>query len=155
MTKEEIKQLKENKDIKFIYKIPCSLYDEGFEYIIIGDIKTEKKDNVRCFSLDDWFLRMKSGSLLPYVCATLSKSGKVKEYLNIYEKPNLLSLRNFLSHTKDPIELKQESLWGCQMIRESKINRPDMFKAILDTDKCVQLFLVEIDPMYRMSLNDK
>lgn len=53
MTKEEIRQLKENKDIKFIYKIPCSFYEEGYEYIVVGDNITSKNDNVIFFSLDD------------------------------------------------------------------------------------------------------
>lgn len=53
MTKEEIRQLKENKDIKFIYKIPCSLYEKGYEYIVVGGNITSKNDNVTFFSLDD------------------------------------------------------------------------------------------------------
>lgn len=53
MTTEEIKQLKEDNNIKFVYKIPCSLYDERFEYIIIGNIKTFRHNNIRSFSIDD------------------------------------------------------------------------------------------------------
>ena len=53
MTKEELKKYKENKDIKFIYKIPCSFYEEGYEYIVVGDNITSKNDNVTFFSLDD------------------------------------------------------------------------------------------------------
>lgn len=37
----DIKQLKENGEIKFIYKLPNSLYDGGFEYIIVGDVHEE------------------------------------------------------------------------------------------------------------------
>lgn len=45
-----LKQLKENKDIKFIYKIPCSLTTE---YIIVGDVKTRREDEYRYFSMQD------------------------------------------------------------------------------------------------------
>lgn len=155
MTKEEIKQLKENKDIKFIYKIPCSLYDEGYEYVIVGSTITAKHDNIRTFNLDDWFLRMKSGSLLPYVCSTLPKSGKIKEYLNIYDKPNLLNLRTFLLRSADSTEIIQESLWGLQIIKEFKVNRPDVFKSTDKLDNALQLFLTAVDPMYKMSLNER
>ena len=40
MNKEEIKELKENKDIKYIYKIPCSLFETDL-LVIIGNIKTK------------------------------------------------------------------------------------------------------------------
>ena len=40
---------------------------------------------------------MKSGSILPYVCSILPRSGKIKEFLNIYEKPNILSLRKLVT----------------------------------------------------------
>lgn len=155
MTKEELKELKESKDIKFIYKIPCSLYDGGYEYVIVGSTITLKNKNIRTFSLDDWFLRMKSGSLLPYVCSTLPKSGKVKEYLNIYDKPNLVSLRTFLLHIIDPTEIIQESLWGLQIIKEFKVNRPDVFKSTHKADEVLKLFLNAVDPIYKMSLNEK
>lgn len=153
MTKDELKNYKENKDIKFIYKIPCSLYKEGFEYIIIGNLLTEKKENIRFFNLDDWFVRMKSGSLLPYVCSTLSKSGKIKEFLNIYDKPNLLNLRSFLLHATEDIEIIQEGLWGLQVLKEFKVNRPDVFKSKYTSDEVLRLFLSAVDPMYKMSLD--
>ena len=50
MNKEEIKELKENKDIKFIYKLPCSFFDEGFEYIIIGYNTNIEDNNVQVFT---------------------------------------------------------------------------------------------------------
>lgn len=153
MTKDELKNYKENKDIKFIYKIPCSLYKEGFEYIIIGNLLTEKKENIRFFNLDDWFVRMKSGSLLPYVCSTLSKSGKIKEFLNIYDKPNLLNLRSFLLHATEDIEIIQEGLWGLQVLKEFKVNRPDVFKSEHTSDEVLRSFLSAVDPMYKMSLD--
>ena len=154
MTKEELKKLKDNKEIKFIYKIPCSFYKEGYEYVLIGNIENSHYDNVRSFSLDDWFLRIRSGSLLPYVCSTLSRAGKIKEYLNIYEKPNLLGLRNFLLHSKNEFEILQESLWGLQVIKESKVNRPDVFKQIYSTAKDeLNNFLVATEPMYKMNLS--
>ena len=39
---------------------------------------------------------MQSGSLLPYVCSILSKANKIKEYLNIYSKPDLLAFRKLV-----------------------------------------------------------
>ena len=53
MTKDELKTYKEDKKVKFIYKLPCTLYQEQFEYVIIGDITTQQRDNIRFFSLDD------------------------------------------------------------------------------------------------------
>ena len=47
-------------------------------------------------SKEDWFSLMKSGSLLPYVCATIGRQGKIKEEVNIYDRPNLLTLRKYI-----------------------------------------------------------
>lgn len=110
MTKDELKQLVENKQIKFIYKIPCSLYKDGFEYIVIGYDLDINKDDVRTFTIDDWFLFMKAGSILPYTCATLSKTGKIKEFINIYEKPDVLALRRYIGTITDQHILIQECL---------------------------------------------
>ena len=155
MTKEELTKLKENKGIKFIYKIPCSLYEEGFEYIIVGDINTFIKDNIRAFSLDDWFLRMYAGSLLPYVCSTLTKSGKIKEYLNIYEKPDLMKLRKFILSNEYTNEIIQECLWGIQVIEEFKVNRPDVFKTKCSSTEALNKFMKAVDPIYKMNLNER
>jgi hypothetical protein len=52
---------------------------------------------------------MRAGSLLPYVCSTLTKQRKIKEYLNIYERPNLLEFRKFiLSDSISKKEINQE-----------------------------------------------
>ena len=48
----DIKQLKENEEIKFIYKLPNSLHDEGFEYIIVGNINKEIP-NSRTFTTEE------------------------------------------------------------------------------------------------------
>ena len=71
MNKEEIKELKENKDIKYIYKIPCSLFETDL-LVIIGNIKTKYDKEKHClyFSFEDWFQRTDCGDLLPYVCST-------------------------------------------------------------------------------------
>lgn len=53
VTKEEIEQLKQNNDIKFIYRIPCSYYNSGFEYIVVGINGFIEHNNVRNFTLDD------------------------------------------------------------------------------------------------------
>lgn len=98
---------------------------------------------------------MYCGSLLPYVCSTLPRSFKIKEYLNIYEKPDLLKLRKFILSLKDPNEIIQESLWGLQVIKESKVNRPDVFKTKWTEAKAVNSFLTSVDPIFRKSLRDK
>lgn len=164
MTKDELKQLKENKDIKFIYKIPCSFYDEGYEYIIIGSNPDVNEQNVRFFSLDGWFLLMKSGSILPYVCSILSKSGKIKEYINIYEKPDIIMLRKYIinrasylesiskSLVNMDMEIIQECLWGIQVIKESRVNRVDVFKERINDP--FNEFMIASEPIYKMSLTN-
>jgi hypothetical protein len=100
--------LKQNKEIKYIFKLPNSYYEEGFEYIIVGNVEDEIP-NSRIFTTEQWFDKMNSGSLLPYVCSILPKKYKVKEYLNIYSKPDVLKLRRLIT-SLDGIELMQECL---------------------------------------------
>ena len=96
---------------------------------------------------------MKAGSMLPYVCATCSKAGKVKEYINIYEKPDLLALRHYISTIKDDKILLQECLWGEQYIKEGKINRIDVFKnSNPNVKETVIRFYGLVYPRYEMSL---
>ena len=45
MTKDELKTLKEDKLIRYIYKIPCKMYDESV-FVIIGDYKTKFNKNL-------------------------------------------------------------------------------------------------------------
>ena len=45
-----INKLKNNDDIKYIYLIPNSLFEDNLQYVLIGDIKTEIEDNVCCYS---------------------------------------------------------------------------------------------------------
>lgn len=154
MNKEKIKELKENKDIKFIYKLPCSFFDEGFEYIIIGYNTNIEDNNVQVFTIDGWFLLIKSGSILPYVCATLPKSGKIKEFINIYEKPNVLALKHYVNALTDKKKFIQECLWGEQFIKEGKVNRVDVFKNnYFDSEDACNRFAKVIDPIYKMSLS--
>lgn len=72
-SKEEIQALKENKEVLYFYKLPCSLFDSGFQYIIVTDAlePPEKYDNVKYLSSQCWFQRMQNGSLLPIVCTTV------------------------------------------------------------------------------------
>lgn len=142
-----LNDLKQNGEIKFIYKLPNSSYEEGFEYIIVGEL--EEFPNSRIFTLDEWFKRMENGSLLPYVCATLPKRNKVKEYLNIYSKPDVLKLRRLILDLEGS-ELIQECLWGVQVIREMKVNRPDVFKDKNSIFTAVDDFYAAVDPMYKM-----
>ena len=68
---------------------------------------------------------------MPYVCSILPRSGKIKEYINIYEKPNIINLRNYLINQSATCnfksnldkELVQECLWGIDVFKE-KINNP-------------------------------
>lgn len=109
MSNINIEKLKYNDDIRYIYLIPNSLFEDKMQYVLIGNIKTDKEDNVFCYSLEDWFQKMKSGDLLPYACATLSKKYKPKEYLNIYDKPNMLTFRKYiLNSTLPEWETKQQ-----------------------------------------------
>lgn len=156
MTKEEIDKLKDNKEIKFIYKVPCSFYPERFEYIIIGDNFEVTSNNYRSFTMEDWFKRIASGSLLPYVCCTLFRKYKLKEYLNIYQKPDLVRLRSFISKLTNDFEITQEGLWGIQLIREGKIFRADVFRSINpDVEDIKNEFFEIVDPIYKMNLNNK
>lgn len=59
-----------------------------------------------------------SGSLLPYVCATSSRKYRVKEYINIYERPNLLKLRKYVLSLADENEIIEQCLWGIQVLQE-------------------------------------
>ena len=145
--------LKQNKEIKYIFKLPNSYYEEGFEYIIVGNVEDEIP-NSRIFTTDQWFNKMDSGSLLPYVCSILPKKYKVKEYLNIYSKPDVLKLRRLIT-SLDGIELIQECLWGIQVIKEFKVNRPDVFKDKNSLFNAVDSFYEAVDPIYRMQFNGK
>lgn len=53
MNIDKLNSYKENEEIKFIFKIPCSLYEEGFKYIIVGNVETKQKSNEFYFSLED------------------------------------------------------------------------------------------------------
>lgn len=166
MNKEEIKELKENKDIKYIYKIPCSLFETDL-LVIIGNIKTKYDKEKHClyFSFEDWFQRTNCGDLLPYVCSTLSKKGKIKEYLNVYVKPDLVKFRNYI--IKDPsitpLEKYIEVNWALQILREFKVNRPDVFSKESNFEelmknkyqKNLSTFLTEVHPMYIRQFYDK
>lgn len=159
MTNEQLNTLKEDKSILYIYKIPCSL-NNNFQYVIIGDTVT-KYDNYDCyFKLDDWFSLLDKGSLLPYVCSTIGKRGKIKESINIYKKPDLLALRKYILTESIPEwRLFQEILWAKQIQTEFKINRPDVFKIIkFDTEstkKYLQDFLRSTDNMYKKKFEER
>lgn len=154
MTKEEIQYCKGQEQVKFFYKIPCSLFEEGFQYIIVGEAipKILKKSNVRCFTMQQWFDRIESGSLLPYVCCRLSRTNKLKEYLNIYKKPDVVKMRKFFSKLVDANEIIQESNWAVQYIKEGKVNRPDAFTENIDPITAVNNFYEVVDPIYNFSL---
>ncbi len=46
MTNEQLKELKENKEVKYIYKIPCSLFKDEYLYVIVGNINKKSRGNV-------------------------------------------------------------------------------------------------------------
>lgn len=162
MNKKLLKILKESKRIKYIYRIANSLYKEGYEYIIIGDLSQEdflksfsiQSDIVRYFTIDDWFIRMQSGSLLPYVCSILSKANKIKEYLNIYSKPDLLAFRKLVkSGILSDNECVQECLWAIQIIKEYRVNRVNVTNQNYIKSDIIKMFLEEVNPIYKSSLN--
>lgn len=149
--------LKENKDIKYIYKIPCSYLEEGFLYVIIGTLAEPIKDNAILYmSLEKWFERMQQGDLLMYACATLPKKYRLKEHLNIYTKPDLLKFRKFIlsTHLSD-LEICLETNWAEQILTEWKINRYDVVKTEPNVAVSLSRFLAIIDPMYKKDLNDR
>ena len=157
INKEQIVALKENKEVLYFYKLPCSLYHSGFEYVIVGNILKDAYDNVRYFKSEDWFARIESGSLLPLVCSTLNKSGKIKEYVNVYQKPDIIKLRLLIQRSVlnstdilTPKEVIQESLWGIQVIKEFKVNRVDVFKTDINPTVAFQEFMKVSEPIYKM-----
>lgn len=109
MTKDVINSLKKNVNIKFFYKLPCSYWDEGFEYIIVGD-SLESDPNIVIYSIEEWLRLMESGSLLPYICGTLPKKYKLKEYLNMYKKPDVLALRKYINKLTNVHSIFRESI---------------------------------------------
>lgn len=148
-----ISKLKNNEDIKYIYIIPNSLFEDGHQYILIGDIKTQQENNVFCFSLDDWFAKMKSGDLLPYACSTLKKKYKPKEYLNIYDKPNILKFRKYILNCNlSNWEVEQQLLWAMQILEEFKINRYDVFTSKNDLNNVLNTFLNKVEGMVIQSI---
>lgn len=162
MNKKSLKTLKESKEIRYIYKIANSLYKDGFEYIIIGDLSQEdfqkafsiQLNETRYLTIDDWFIRMQSGSLLPYVCSILSKANKIKEYLNIYSKPDLLTFRKLVKSGILPDnECIQECLWAIQIIKEHRVNRINVTNKNYIKSDIIKMFLEEVNPIYKSSLN--
>ena len=153
MSTINISKLKNNDDIKYIYTIPNSLLEDGLQYILIGDIKTDQDNNVFCYSLKDWFNKMKSGDLLPYACATLKKKYKPKEYLNIYDKPDMLKFRKYILNCNlSNWEIEQQLLWAIQILDEYKINRHDVFASKNNFNAVFNEFLNKIEGMVIQSI---
>lgn len=149
----DIDLLKRNKNIKYIYEIPNSFYKDKKQYVFVGDLDTEHEDNIFCFSLEDWFNDMISGNLLPYACSTLKKKYKIKELLNIYLKPSMLSFRKFILNcdlSKDQIH--QQLFWAIQILDEFKINRYDAFDEHWEDANLLVTFLDKIDGQYKMCI---
>lgn len=150
----DVSKLKNNEDIKYIYLIPNSLFDNKLQYILIGDIVTDNEDNVFCYSLEDWFNKMSSGDLLPYACAILKKKYKPKEYLNIYNKPDMLTFRKYiLNSNMSDWETEQQLNWAIQIIEEGTINRFDAFTSKSDFKALYSEFLNKVDGMLRFQLD--
>lgn len=150
----DVNKLKNNEDIKYIYLIPNSLFDNKLQYILIGDIATDNEDNVFCYSLEDWFSKMSSGDLLPYACAILKKKYKPKEYLNIYNKPDMLTFRKYiLNSNMSDWETEQQLNWAIQIIEEGTINRFDAFASKNDFKALYSEFLNKVDGMLRLQLD--
>lgn len=47
----DLNTLKQNKEIKYIFKLPNSYYENGFEYIIVGNVE-DKIPNSRIFTIE-------------------------------------------------------------------------------------------------------
>lgn len=154
MSNIDVSKLKNNDNIRYIYTIPNSLFEDGLQYILIGDIKTDNENNVFCYSLDDWFSKMKAGDLLPYACATLKKKYKPKEYLNIYEKPDILKFRRYILNCNlSDWEVEQQLLWAMQILTEYKINRYDVFPSKCDFKALFSDFLSRVEGMVIQSIS--
>ncbi|MBQ0113525.1 MAG: hypothetical protein KBT03_10375 [Bacteroidales bacterium] len=157
MDKEQLNKLKESRDILYIYKIPCSFFDEQCQYVIIGNIPTRIQGNEYRFNIQDWFQRVMSGSILPVVVSRLHHKYKIKNYAQITWTYDILSLRKFLLNTTNRLTLVQESLWGYQFLTEGRINRPDVFKGIdkyIPAEECLQKFLEAIQPRYKFKIDN-
>lgn len=122
MDKESLKILKDNPDIKYIYKIPSYWYTEKCLYIVISkEMPQILGDNVFYFSTAQWFEMMTNGSPLVFACGRLKKRFKIKEYLSIYQKPDNLLIRKYLStRVKGTIGLL-EADYGFQLIKYGQI----------------------------------
>ena len=130
------------------------MFDNKLQYILIGDIATDNEDNVFCYSLEDWFSKMSSGDLLPYACAILKKKYKPKEYLNIYNKPDMLTFRKYiLNSNMSDWETEQQLNWAIQIIEEGTINRFDAFASKNDFKALYSEFLNKVDGMLRFQLD--
>lgn len=124
MDKESLKDLKGNPNIKYIYKIPSYWYKEECLYIIImGQIQKieSQESNIFCFTTEKWFDMMTKGSPLVFACGRLKKRFKIKEYLSIYQKPDSLSIRKYLTtRAKDTLGLV-EADYGFQLVKYGQI----------------------------------
>lgn len=150
----DVNKLKNNENIKYIYLIPNSLFEDKYQYIIIGDIQTEHEDNVFCYSLEDWFKKMSSGDLLPYACAILKKKFKPKEFLNIYNKPDILTFRKYILNSDlSEWEIEQQLNWAIQIIDENTINRFDAFASKSNFKAVYSSFLNKVDGMIKFQLD--
>ena len=150
----DVNMLKNNEDIKYIYLIPNSLFRDKYQYIIIGDIPTAYEDNVFCYSLEDWFKKMESGDLLPYACAILKKKYKQKEFLNIYNKPDMLVFRKYILNSELPDwEIEQQLNWAIQIMDEYTINRFDAFLYGSNFKAVYSDFINKVEGMVRFQLD--
>lgn len=53
MSKIDVKKLINNDDIKYVYLIPNSLFEDNIQYVLIGDLDTESEDSIFCYSMAD------------------------------------------------------------------------------------------------------
>lgn len=153
MSNIDVSKLKNNDNIRYIYIIPNLMFEDGLQYILIGDIKTDHEDNVFCYSMKDWFLKMESGDLLPYACATLKKKYKPKEFLNIYDKPDILKFRKYILNCNlSETEKIQQLYWAIQILDEYKINRYDFSSCKINFNTILNDFLSKVEGMFIQSI---
>lgn len=157
MTKAEIMELAKDEGILYIYRIPCSHFEEDCLIIVGG--KPIKKKGVLYFTSEEWFELINSGSLIPHVCAIAPKQNKIKVAVAVYQKPDLLLLRKYLfANNLPPWRVIQECLWAKQVLLESRVNRVNVFNNVVANKtaakKCLQEFLTLIEPMYKKRIED-
>ena len=121
MLKNNFDKLKDDELVLYIYQLGLPIYGlSGKEkYLVIvqedwkGDLNGDEVD-VEVIKINDWFERVKTGTIEAWICACLNRKFVVKEYVKLMLQTNAVQLRqdiNFLSFTtKSLLEDKLENI---------------------------------------------